>query len=334
MGLSLVSNPPYNLRWEPPALAGLMDNYAGYEIPPKSNANFAFILSGLSLAEDRAVFLLPNSVLQSSVEPERIIKEQLISENLLLAVISLPGNMFESTGIPTCLLVFDRNKKTRKIALMDLSDLCVDEVRDQRGQCGGASHTGRTYHKTVKVIPPEVMDQCLDFLDSGTDKPGVCAWVLPEQVAEQDWNLTPRRYFSVDITTEHRPFADIAADYNRIIRQKNAIKIRMNRTAAVRLGYDCMDVERPELSESFAIVGQKPEKESYITFSANDGIQITISTKEGIHPLIVDFLKGWRQMIMYLNTEENRLLAEFRDALLPELMSGKIQVSAGGDGDG
>ena len=31
-------------------------------------------------------------------------------------------------------------------------------------------------------------------------------------------------------------------------------------------------------------------------------------------------------MIIYLNNEENRLLAEFRDALLPELMSGKIEV--------
>ena len=31
-------------------------------------------------------------------------------------------------------------------------------------------------------------------------------------------------------------------------------------------------------------------------------------------------------MIMYLNNEENRYLAEFRDALLPELMSGKIDV--------
>lgn len=35
----------------------------------------------------------------------------------------------------------------------------------------------------------------------------------------------------------------------------------------------------------------------------------------------------WNQMIMYLNNEENRYLAEFRDALLPELMSGRIEVN-------
>jgi hypothetical protein len=36
----------------------------------------------------------------------------------------------------------------------------------------------------------------------------------------------------------------------------------------------------------------------------------------------------WSQHIYYLNNEENRLLAEFRDALLPKLMSGEISVEA------
>lgn len=67
-------------------------------------------------------------------------------------------------------------------------------------------------------------------------------------------------------------------------------------------------------------------KEDNISFGADDGIRIQISTKDGIHPLIIDFLNHWKQMIMYLNTEESRYLAEFRDALLPELMNGRIEV--------
>lgn len=46
--------------------------------------------------------------------------------------------------------------------------------------------------------------------------------------------------------------------------------------------------------------------------------------------MVLDFLNHWNQMIMYLNNEENRYLAEFRDALLPELMSGKIALEKGG----
>jgi len=323
---NLIANPPYNMRWEPPALAGFIPKYSGYTIPPKQNANYAFVLSGLELADSRAVFLLPNGVLSSSVKAEQEIRQQLISQNLLLAVISLPANMFESTNIPTCLLVFDKHKETRKVALIDLQDKCQEEDRAQRGQFGGNSHTGRTYHKTVMVIPPEVMQECLDLIDSQQDKEDLCKWVQPEELERDNWNLTPKRYFDLQIEMSHRSFEDIAADYNRIISQKNAIQIRMNRTAAKRLGYDCMDHNSSDLSEAFKIVGQRVEKEKYISFGADDGITIKISTKEGVHPLIIDFLSHWKQMIMYLNNEENRYLAEFRDALLPELMSGKIEV--------
>ena len=324
MGISLISNPPYNMRHKLPELAGFMSRYSGWTLPPESNANYAFVLSALDQIENRAVLLLPNNVLSSGEKSEQAIRKQLVAENLLLAVITLPGSMFESTSIPTCLMVFDKHKRTRKIAMIDLSDKCVDEIRDQRGQFGGNSHTGRTYHKTVKVVPSDVMSKCLDLINSEEDETELCKWILPEQII--DSNLTPRRYFEVKTEAGHRPFEDIAADYNRIIAQKNAIQIRMNRTAAKRLGYDCMDTDKPDLTQSFAVVGQKAEKEKNISFGADDGIMIRISTKDGIHPLILDFLNHWKQMIMYLNSEENRLLAEFRDALLPELMSGKIQI--------
>ena len=327
MGISLISNPPYNMKHRLPELATFMPRYMGWTIPPESNANYAFILSGLEWIEDRAVILLPNGVLTSNIKEERKLREEFVAENLLLAVITLPGSMFESTSIPTCLLVFDKKKQTRKIAMIDLTEKCKDEIRDQNGQFGGASHEHRTYHKTVKVIPDEIMNHCMELLDSGNDETDLCVWITPEQAESNDYNLIPKRYFEIHVNIQHRKFEDIATDYNRIIRQKNEIKIRMNRTAAKRLGYDCMNVETSDLSESFGIVGQKAEKENNISFTNSDGIQITISTKDGIHPLVIDFLNHWKQMIMYLNNEENRYLAEFRDALLPELMSGRIEVN-------
>ena len=110
---NLITNPPFNMRWKPPELAGFMPKYSGYTIPPEQNANYAFILSGLELTENRAVFLLPNGVLSSGVKAEQEIRQQLIQRNFLLAVITLPPNMFESTNIPTCRLIFDKHKETR-----------------------------------------------------------------------------------------------------------------------------------------------------------------------------------------------------------------------------
>lgn len=149
----------------------------------------------------------------------------------------------------------------------------------------------------------------------------------------QKWSQSPNtRFIALEIDDNVIPFLL----FNLVLRnircrvfQMNAIQIRMNKTAAKRLGYDCMNADRPDLSTSFGVVGQKVEKEKFISFGADDGITIRISTKEGVHPLILDFLNHWKQMIMYLNNEENRYLAEFRDALLPELMSGRIQIELG-----
>ena len=241
---------------------------------------------------DELITLYPDY--KFDVKAEQEIRQQLIQQNLLLAVIALPPNMFESTSIPTCILVFDKHKETRMTAMIDLTERCEEETRDQRGQFGGNSHTGRTYHKTVNVIPPEVMGECIDLIESKQDEPSLCKWIQPEELEKNDWN--------------------------------HAIQIKMNRTAARRLGYDCMNTDIPDLSESFGVVGQKASKEKNISFTAEDGITIKISTKDEIHPLILDFLNHWKQMIIYLNNEENRYLAEFRDALLPELMSGKIAL--------
>jgi type I restriction-modification system DNA methylase subunit len=331
LAVSLISNPPYNLRWKHPALAGFIDKYAGYTLPPEQNANYAFVLSGLNMVNDRAVYLLPNGVLASGIKEECELRKQLIKQNVLLAVITLPPNMFESTTIPTCLLVFDKNKKTRKTAMIDLRDHCEEEVRDQRGQFGGASHTNRVYHKTVNIIPSTIMSKCAELLTTIKDDPGFCRWVMPEELESNEYVLTPWRYIDTIKQEAHRPFKDIADDYNRIVNQKNEIKIRMNKTAAKRLGFDCMDVDKPDLEKSFAVAGQSVTKEDFISFSADDGIRIQISTKDGIHPLIIDFLNKWKQMIIYLNNEENRYFAEFRDALLPDLLSGKIEVKDGSD---
>lgn len=326
MGNSLISNPPYNLKWKHPQLASFIPQYVGWHLPPESNANFAFVLSALNLIDDRAVMILPNGVLSTTQKDELKIKHQIMAENVLLAVIGLPGSMFESTSIPTCILVFDKNKETQKVAMIDLTDRCVQEVRDQRGQFGGNSHEGRTYHKTINVIPDDVIAVVVDLIDK-KESNDYCSWVSSQQIIDNNCNWSPKRYIERKIEIHHRSFSDMANDYNRIVKQKNAIKIKMNKTAAKRLGYDCLNVDKPDLSESFEVVGEKVVKESYISFTASDGIQISISTKDGIHPLIVNFLNTWKMLIIHLNNEENRILAEFRDALLSELMTGNIDLT-------
>lgn len=71
----------------------------------------------------------------------------------------------------------------------------------------------------------------------------------------------------------------------------------------------------------------KLERQDYFTASKKKNeIKFENNSKEQLSSVLVMILQNWKQHIYYLNTEENRYLAELRDALLPELMSGKIDL--------
>lgn len=89
---------------------------------------------------------------------------------------------------------------------------------------------------------------------------------------------------------------------------------------------------QPDVSDAFAAVGQKAEKENFISLSKNAAeFKVENKSKERFPEILSLFLQMWKQHIMYLNNEENRTLAEFRDALLPDLMSGKINLNRNDD---
>lgn len=312
--------------------AQIQPRFAGYDVPPDSNANFAFILTALDWIDEKAAFLLPNGVLSTDNAAEEEIRKRLIENNLIEAVIVLPDKMFESTSIATCVLVLNKNKKTMQIEMVDMRQEYAEEQRDQNGQFGGASHEGRTYHKTVKVITDAGMDKAIKAIEEHANIPEFCKAASIGEIREAGYILVPSRYIEFQERDErHRPYEDIAADYNRVVAAKNVLKLTVNETLAKSLGlYDVflMMKNQPDIADSFAIVGQKAEKENFIQLSKNAAeFKIENKSKDQFPEILSLFLQMWKQHIMYLNNEENRLLAEFRDALLPDLMSGKIEVT-------
>ena len=321
-----------NLKWQQPPFAQLQPRFSRYDLPPSNNANFAFILTALDRIDDRAAILLPNGVQSTANASEAAIRRQLVQDNVVEAVISLPDNMFESTSIPTCVIVLNKNKKTRKTVMVDMRNEFEEEQRDQRGQYGGASHEGRVYHKTVKVLSDTGIEKAVTAIREQQDIAGFSRAVPLEEIQQQDYILTPGRYIEapqVEIT--HRSYEDIAADYNRIIRAKNAVKLTVNESLAKSLGlYETFVMMQRDdgLEIAFETVGQKAEKQNFIQLSKNKAeFRIENKNTETLPEILQIFLTLWKQRIMTLNNEENRLLAEFRDALLPELMSGRIVVS-------
>lgn len=333
MKMSLISNPPYNMKWEHPSFATAQRRFNNCNLPPEKNANYAFILTALSMISDKAVFLLPLGVLSTEDVNEKAIRKYLIKKNLIEAVISCPDRMFEATSIPTCIIVFNKNKKTTKISFVDMKDTYEIEERLQNGQYGGASHEGRTYKKEVKMFTDAHMQKAMDSILNQEQHAGFSKTVSAKHVESNDYNLIPTRYIDIEEQKqEHRSYKDIVDDINRITDEKNACKLTINENLAKQFGFDIDLYKNNQKDDGLnkllnQLGADKLKKQNYFTVSKNKNeIKFENNSKEILSNILILILQNWKSHIYYLNNEQNRYLAELRDALLPDLMSGEIDI--------
>lgn len=116
----VVANPPFSLDKWGAENAGA-DEFGRFHrgIPPKSKGDYAFISHMIETANEtdgRVGVIVPHGVLFRG-SSEGKIRQQLIEENLLDAVIGLPANLFFGTGIPAAILIFDKARGTKKDVL-------------------------------------------------------------------------------------------------------------------------------------------------------------------------------------------------------------------------
>ncbi|MGE0190137.1 MAG: type I restriction-modification system subunit M [Steroidobacteraceae bacterium] len=127
----VVANPPFSLdKWghENAETDPFKRFWRG--IPPKTKGDYAFISHMIETAKTqtgRVAVIVPHGVLFRGAA-EGQIRQKLVEENLLDAVIGLPANLFTSTGIPVAILVFDRsreqggkNAKRKDVVFIDAS---------------------------------------------------------------------------------------------------------------------------------------------------------------------------------------------------------------------
>ena len=127
----VVANPPFSLdKWGAEEADADPHNRFWRGIPPRSKGDYAFISHMIEVAlerEGRVAVVVPHGVLFRGAAEGRI-RERLIRDNLLDAVIGLPGNLFPTTSIPVAILVFDRsrekggaNEKHKDVLFIDAS---------------------------------------------------------------------------------------------------------------------------------------------------------------------------------------------------------------------
>lgn len=113
----IMANPPFNQKdWR--AEDELKDDprWAGYDVPPTSNANYGWILNIVSKLSENGVagFLLANGALSGGGDEYKI-RRKLIENNLVESIVILPRNLFYTTDISVTLWIINKNKKERTI---------------------------------------------------------------------------------------------------------------------------------------------------------------------------------------------------------------------------
>lgn len=113
----IMANPPFNQKqWRGENELTDDPRWAGYEVPPRGNANYAWILNIVSKLSENGVagFLLANGALSGSGDEYKI-RKKLIENDLVEAIIVLPRNLFYTTDISVTLWILNKNKKARTV---------------------------------------------------------------------------------------------------------------------------------------------------------------------------------------------------------------------------
>jgi len=179
----IMANPPFNLKkWGQEQLKD--DKRWKYGIPPKGNANYAWMqhmIHHLS-AHGKIGLVLANGSLSSTTSGEGKIRQAIIEDDLVDAIITLPTQLFYTTGIPVSLWFLNKNKTQKgKTLFIDAREL-------------GTMVTRKLRELTEEDI--QLMAETYNKYTEGTleDEKGFCKVATLEDIKEQDYILTPGRY--------------------------------------------------------------------------------------------------------------------------------------------
>lgn len=201
---TIVANPPFSLKKWGAENAGA-DKYNRFwrGVPPKDKGDFAFITHMIETAKPktgRVAVIVPHGVLFRG-GAEGKIREQLLKENVIDAVIGLPAGLFQTTGIPVAILILDRsreqggeNEKTKDVFFIEASK----EFRAQKAQ---------------NILTDENIEKIYATYKKRKDVEKFARKVSVKEIEENDFNLNITRY--VDTFVEEEP-VDIMANLKEL----------------------------------------------------------------------------------------------------------------------
>ncbi|MBK5261078.1 MAG: SAM-dependent DNA methyltransferase [Peptostreptococcaceae bacterium] len=187
----ILANPPFNISdWGGERLKE--DVRWAYGIPPVGNANYAWLqhmLHHLNPVEGVAGTVLANGSLSTNTSNEGNIRKNMIQGDVVECIVSLPGQLFYSTGIPVSLWIMRKGKTDAakgKILFIDARNL------------------GFMVDRKVKELSVEDVQKIASIYHNWRhgqnyeDIQGFCKCASLDDVEKQDYILTPGRYVGIE----------------------------------------------------------------------------------------------------------------------------------------
>jgi type I restriction enzyme M protein len=226
----IMANPPFNQKdWR--GANELIDDprWRGYDVPPKSNANYGWILNMVSKLSENGVagFILANGALSGGGEEYKI-RRKLIENNLVEAILVLPRNLFYTTDISVTLWILNKNKtaqsknigdvkrqlrnREKEILFMDLRQMGEPfEKKFTQFSEADIKKVAETFHNWQQGImineKAMVNDKGLMVNEKGDNNinnlpftinnynvPEYCYNASLEEIAAKDFSLVPSKY--------------------------------------------------------------------------------------------------------------------------------------------
>jgi type I restriction enzyme M protein len=200
---AVVANPPFSYRWTPNEALGEDMRFKSHGLAPKSAADFAFLLHGFHYLKDEGVMaiILPHGVLFRGGK-EAAIRKKLLDDGHIDMVIGLPANLFYSTGIPVCILVLKKCKKSDDVLIINAAEHFEKGTRQN-------------------VLTTEHIDKIIDTYQHRKNEKGYSRRVEMEEIVENDYNLNISRYVS---TAKPEPEINLEAVHTELTKAEKAIK--------------------------------------------------------------------------------------------------------------
>lgn len=227
----VMANPPFNLSdWGGDKLK--QDPRWDYGIPPEGNANFAWMQHMIHHLNStgRMGMVLANGSLSSQSSGEGEIRRKIIEAGLIEGIIAMPGQLFYSTGIPVSLwIVSKRKEQPGKTLFVDAREMGTMVTRKLR------EFTEEDIAKVAKAFD--------DFrAGSLEDEKGFCAEVGIEDIAKQDYILTPGRYVGIaDVEEDDEPFDEkmtrLTGELGKMFEESNRLQEQIKKNLGA-IGYE------------------------------------------------------------------------------------------------